>query len=225
MAENPPVETVTRRGITGLRRRAQVAHPQCMLRGVDGGVQHRALQRFTRKLTVGAGQTQGQGFVFQQAVDIECVAPKDQPGIMQTGRAAFYPRMVITFRRIVTQHPAPVAKTGKGHICLTAGVSRRNNIIDGVNFRMPVLNTHGAQQVFIFQRRKMQWIGFQREQVDHRYAVQADIFGAERQIVRPAFREHHVNFESTHSCRPDHILQPVEGDKHKLLAEGEILQQ
>ncbi len=118
------------------------------------GVQHRALQRFTRKLTVGAGQTQGQGFVFQQAVDIECVAPGISQVSCKPEGAAFYPRMVITFRRIVTQHPAPVAKTGKGHICLTAGVSRRNNIIDGVNFRMPVLNTHGAQQVFIFPAEK-----------------------------------------------------------------------
>ena len=77
-------------------------------------------------------------------VSIKRITAQNQPGVMQAGRAALYPRVVIAFRRIVAQHPAPVTKAGEGDIRLTAGMARRNNVVDGINLGMPVLNAHRA---------------------------------------------------------------------------------
>ena len=92
----------------------------------ERGVQRRALQRFTRKLTVGASETQGQGFVFRRAVDIECTSPQ---GSAVSYRKPEGPRFTaangnnVPANRDATSRP--VAKGRKGHMPGAAGVSAK----------------------------------------------------------------------------------------------------
>ncbi|SAJ34573.1 Uncharacterised protein [Enterobacter cloacae] len=90
---------------------------------------------------------------------------------------------------------------------------------------MAILHAHRAQHVFGLQRIERQRIGFQREQVNDRHTIQAQVLFGKAEVMLPAFRQHHVDFKPRDLSRKDHALQPAQPRKHEFLAKGEVLQQ
>ena len=90
---------------------------------------------------------------------------------------------------------------------------------------MAVLHPHRSQHVFSLQGVERQRVRFQREQVDHRHTVQAQMLFGKAEIMFPAFCQHHVDFKPGEFSRKDYGLQPTQAGKHEFLTEGEVLQQ
>ena len=163
--------------------------------------------------------------MLRYAVVIKRLAAEHQPGVVQPGRTGLHPRMIVIFRRIMAQHAPFVTEAGKGHIRLMAGMARGSDRIHGINLGMTILDTHRAQQIFGLQRVQVQRIGLQREQINHRRAVQAQIFLRQRIFVRPRFLQHDINFKPRQNLREIHIFQAAQRHRHKFFPEGKILQQ
>ena len=71
----------------------------------------------------------------------------------------------------------------------------------------------------------MQRIGLQRKQINHRRAVQAQMFLRQRIFMRPLSLQHDIDFKPRQFFREIHIFQAAQRHRHKLFTEGKILQQ
>ncbi|MNI48152.1 hypothetical protein D3C73_1027060 [compost metagenome] len=90
---------------------------------------------------------------------------------------------------------------------------------------MTVLQTHGTKQVIGLQGRQGHGVGLQREQVDHRHAIEANVLGVRRERLGQRLAQHHLEFEPGGIWCQLQLLESAEGDEHEFLAKGEIFQQ
>ena len=82
----------------------------------------------------------------------------------------------------MAHHTATVPKAGERHIRMFAILHRAMDVIDAVNFGVPILKTQRPEQIFILQRVKRQRVGFQGKEIDDRCTVQPEVFRLKRQI-------------------------------------------